>query len=87
MWALGVVVDPPAINFLAGVAERSEPMELQAFVSELCAERLEEGVLHRLARLDKTQAYAGELRQPPISGTGSLFSWRGLQVARPPSIC
>jgi len=43
---------PPRGDVVAGVAERPEPVQVQALVTELPVEALDEGVLDRLARLD-----------------------------------
>jgi transposase InsO family protein len=47
-----IVSDPPAVEDLAGVAERAEQMLVQALVAEPADEALRERVLHRLARRD-----------------------------------
>ena len=52
MWPVGVVVDPPCFDDLAGLAEVGEQGFVQAFVSKLAVEALDEAVLHRLARRD-----------------------------------
>lgn len=67
MRTLGVVVNPPAGDLLAGVAQGTEPVQVQALVSELApgsspgqaVEALHEGILDRLARFDEPQTNAG----------------------------
>lgn len=46
------VVDPSAVDLLASLPERVEPMEVQALVPELFVEAFDEGVLERLPWLD-----------------------------------
>ncbi len=62
MRALGVVVVSSSLDLLAGVAERSKPMQIEALVAELPVPALDEGVLDRLARLYEAQPGAGALR-------------------------
>ncbi len=59
MRAFGVVVVAPSAYFLAGVAQRAEPVQVQAFVPELAVEALDEGVLNGLARFDEARAPGG----------------------------
>ena len=66
MRALGIVVGPPSRDLLACIAERAEPVRVQALIPELAIEALDEGVLDRLAGLDEAQAQAGSLR--PVGG-------------------
>jgi len=59
MWALGGVVISPLSDFVAGMSQGLDPMRIQALVPELAVETLHEGVLHRLAKLNKPQAHSG----------------------------
>ena len=56
MRALGIVVVAPRGDLVAGVTERLEPVKVQALVAHAAVETFNEGVLHRLARLDEPQA-------------------------------
>jgi hypothetical protein len=44
-----VVVDPPRFDRLGSVSERDEQALVQTFIAQLAVERLDEGVLCRLA--------------------------------------
>jgi len=55
----GVVVAAPCFDPLAGVPDRSEPVLIEAFVPEPTVERLDEGVLHRLAGFNEPQGHTG----------------------------
>ena len=59
MRAPGVLVDAPAGDLLAGVAQRSKSTRVQAFVPEFAVEALEEGVQDGLAGFDDPQTNAG----------------------------
>ena len=72
MWALGVVVVPPAVDLVASVAERAEPVEVQALLAELPVETLDEGVLDGLARLDEPKPDASPLGPVEHRPAGSL---------------
>lgn len=52
VWPVGVVVDPPCFDDLAYLDEVGEQGFVQAFVSKLAVEALDEAILHRLARRD-----------------------------------
>ena len=52
--------------------ERSEPVQVEAFVAELAVQALDEGVLHGLARFDEAQAHAGPLRLVEHGAAGSF---------------
>ncbi len=58
MGPLGVVVDPPSFDDLAGVAEIEEPVLVEAFIAEPPVEGFDEGVLGRLAGLDEIEPNA-----------------------------
>ena len=62
MGAIGVVMDTPRLNLLAGVTERAEPVLIQALVAEPAVERLNKGVLDRPARFDEAQSDTSPLR-------------------------
>src|SRR5579859_6050338 len=62
MRAYGVVVATPRGDLVACVAERTEPVQVEAFVAQLAVEALDEGILHRLAWFDEPQTYPGPLR-------------------------
>jgi len=47
-----VVVLPPSLNRLPSFPQACEPVLVQTFVPHLGVEALDEGILHRLARLD-----------------------------------
>lgn len=44
-----IVVSTPMLHLLAGVVKGQEPVGVQAFRAELAVERLDEGVVGRLA--------------------------------------
>lgn len=50
-----VVMVAPADDLLAGVGQRTDPVQVRAFVAEPSAWALDESVLHRLSWLDKAQ--------------------------------
>ena len=50
MWSYLVVVSTPTLKLFAGVGQRQEPMRVQAFRAQSAVERLDEGVVGRLAR-------------------------------------
>ena len=50
-----VVVLAPLLDFPSCFVQRSEPVLIQAFVAELAVQTFHEGVLRRLAWLDKTK--------------------------------
>ena len=62
MRSLGVIVVAPFGDLIAGVAEGSEPVQVQALVAHAAVKTLNERVLHRFARLDEPQANPGALR-------------------------
>lgn len=53
MRARAVVVMAPVADLFAGVPQRPEPVQVQAFIPELAVEALDEGILDRLAGLDE----------------------------------
>ena len=57
MWASLVVVLPPDFDLEPCIVEGAEVILVQAFVAQSSVERLDEGVLGRLSRLDKVELY------------------------------
>src|SRR5690606_8073008 len=55
MWPLSIVVLPPLLDELPGMAHRHEPMLVQAFISELAVEALDITILLRFAGLNEAQ--------------------------------
>ena len=51
-----IVVLPPRLHDLAGIAEAEEPVLVEAFVAQPAVEALAVGVLDRLAGVDEVQA-------------------------------
>ena len=49
VWSVGVVVDPPFLDDLAGFVEIGEQMFVQALVAQSAVEAFDKAVLHRLA--------------------------------------
>ena len=47
MGPLGVVVDPPGLDDLAGILEIEEPVFVEAFIAEPAVEAFDESVLGR----------------------------------------
>ena len=45
-----IVVDPPGFDQLFGLGERLEPVQIQAFITQRPIERLDIGIVGRLAR-------------------------------------
>ena len=62
MGAHGVVVAPPCSDLFARVTERPEPVKVQAFISQLPVQALDEGALHGFLGLDEPEANAGALQ-------------------------
>lgn len=62
MRTLGIVVMATSGDVLASVPERSEPGQVQALVPELSVQRLDEGILDRLAGFDEAQPHASAFR-------------------------
>src|SRR5690348_8990200 len=62
MWAYGVIMATPRGDLVACVAERMEPVQVEALVAQLAVEALDEGILHRLAWFDEPQTYPAPLR-------------------------
>ncbi len=54
-----IVIVPPAPQYLSGVGETVEDFLVEAFVTELAIEALDEAVLLRLARRDVVPGDAG----------------------------
>jgi len=48
----GIVVEPPFFDGLACLAVTGKEMLVQAFIAQTADERLDQAILHRLARLD-----------------------------------
>lgn len=61
MGPLGVVLDTPGFDLLAGVAQRKEPVLVQTLAAEPAVEALDEGVMHRLVGFDEPQGDACEI--------------------------
>jgi hypothetical protein len=59
-----VVVLVPRLDNGPGLGHRGEPVLVEALVPQLAVEALDEGVLHRLARLDEVQPH------PSLVGPG-----------------
>ncbi len=55
VWPHAVVVEPPVFDGPPRLLEPYEPVLVEALVSELSVERLDEAVLNRLARFDEVQ--------------------------------
>ena len=56
VWAHRVVIHPPFLDHLSCVSQIHEPVLVQAFISELPVEALDERVLRGLPRLIKCSA-------------------------------
>ena len=52
MWSLGVVVDPPCFDDVAGFGQAREQMLVEALIAQPADEALDEAILHGLARRD-----------------------------------
>ena len=52
-----IVVSPPGLNLLPGIIQRQEPVDVQTLVPEAAIKRLDEGIVHRLARTAEVQRY------------------------------
>jgi len=63
------VVLPPTFELLTCILQREEDLDVQALVPEPAVERLDEGVLDRLARADKVELDAVRVRQD-VRGAG-----------------
>ena len=50
-----VVVEPPGFDCLAGLREAHQPVLIEALVSKLAIEALDEAVLYRLAWTDESE--------------------------------
>jgi len=48
--SLFVVVSTPAVQLLASVFQRQEPVRIHAFAAQLAVERFDEGIVRGLAR-------------------------------------
>lgn len=57
-----VVIVSPGRDLASSILQRFKPMLIQAAVAELAVEAFDEGILCRLAGLDKVQLRAGLLR-------------------------
>ena len=57
MWSNMVIVMSPLVNFAASLIKASEPMSVEAFVSDFAVQICHKSILSRLARLDKPKAY------------------------------
>jgi hypothetical protein len=53
-----VITPPPSLNRLPGFSQAQEPVLVQAFVSHLAVEALDERILDGLSRLDEAQLHA-----------------------------
>src|ERR687890_224724 len=56
MRSLFVVIGPPLFDLSLRVCQVYKPVRIQALLPEPAVETLDEGILHRLSRLDKLQA-------------------------------
>ena len=65
-----VVAEAPLLDGALRVAEREEPVLIQALVAQPAVERLGVGVLHRLPGLDEVQRHAAAVC-PLIEGLPS----------------
>ena len=62
-----VVVRAPVLDEESGFGQGAKPMLVEAVVAEGPIEALDEGVLHRFARLDMMESNAGAL-SPEVEG-------------------
>ena len=58
MWSNSVVVIAPLLNRFLCFIDRSEPMLIQALISEFAIQAFDKGVLSGLAGLDKAKLHA-----------------------------
>ena len=61
VWTNGVVVNTPSLDLAPGICNRHEPMFIETCVPKLAVVAFNEGVLGRLARLDKVKLHTGTL--------------------------
>ena len=62
-----IVVRAPVFDEESGFGQGAKPMLVEAVVAEGAIEALDEGVLHRFARLDMMESNAGAL-SPEVEG-------------------
>ena len=62
-----IVVRAPVFDEESGFGQGAKPMLVKAVVTKGAIEALDEGVLHRFARLDMMESNAGALR-PEVEG-------------------
>src|SRR5262249_55163766 len=62
MGPLGIVVLLAGLNDGSRMGETTEPMQIQAFITELAVEALDVGVLRRLAGCDEIEGNAMRIR-------------------------
>ena len=67
-----IVIVPPAPQYLSGVGETVEDFLVEAFVTELAIEALDEAVLLRLARRDVVPGDAGFILPFEDGATGQF---------------
>jgi hypothetical protein len=69
--SLLVIVSTPSLAFSSRIVEAHEPMRVQTFGSEFAVERLDEGVVSRLARSGEVERDAAlispEVEAPRLS--------------------
>lgn len=82
-----VVIAPPGRDADSGFDQRAEPVLIEAFLSELTGERLDEGSLRGLARLNQLhlvrcarQAQAFALYRDAVAATQFLHRHTGLRL-------
>lgn len=63
MRAFGVLLDAPVFDQGFGLAQRHEPMLIQAFIAEFSVEALDVCILHGLAWSDERQLHADLIGQ------------------------
>lgn len=74
MRAFGVVLDAPVFDQGFGLAQRREPMLIQAFIAEFSVEALVVCILHGFAWSDERQLHA-DLIGPSVQGpAGKLWA-------------
>lgn len=73
MRALGVEMDPPSGDLLAGLAQGSEQVQVQALVPELDVEAPNKGILCGLAGPDEVQTNAGPFGKFAVSDVPSKY--------------
>ena len=83
-----VVIPSPGRNADSGFGQRTEPVLVEAFIPELAVDRLDEGILRGLARLNQLQfdvALIGPLIERLAGELGTLVGADRLRVA--PKVC